>query len=255
LPGVVRFEVHPAWRDVLANVLADAARLGPAAVLAFDLDSTLLDNRPRQAALVQRYVREHGGSKTLAEFDAAHLHTGFDMRDALVRHGLSSEEALAFLEDFRPYWRERFFKSDVCQWDVPVRGAPAYVQRASGAGAQVAYVTARPEEMRLGTLQTLKRYGFPVPGRRVELWMKADAEETDEEFKRDTHQHLKELGQVLAAFDNEPSHANDYRASFPDATVVLLATGHSGRVSTLAPGILAAPHFEVESPGAKPQGE
>ena len=242
---MVHFEVHPAWREVLANVLADAERLGPAAVLAFDLDSTLLDNRPRQAALIHRFVRERGGLPALAEFDAAHLHTGFDMRDALVRHGLSDDEALRFLEDFRPYWRARFFKSDVCQWDVPVRCAPAYVKRASAAGAQVAYVTARPEEMRPGTLQTLGRHGFPLPGHRVELWMKADAEETDEEFKRSTHQHLQERGRVLAAFDNEPSHANDYRASFPGATVVLLTTGHSGRVSTLAEGILSAPHFDL----------
>jgi hypothetical protein len=242
---VVHFEVHPAWREVLASVLADAERLGPAAVLAFDLDSTLLDNRPRQAALVHRFVRERGGRQELAEFDVAHLHTGFDMRDALVRHGLSAEEALRFLEDFRPYWRERFFKSDVCQWDVPVRGAPAYVNRASAAGAHVAYITARPEEMRPGTLGTLGKHGFPLPGHRVKLWMKADAEETDEEFKRSAHQHLEERGRVLAAFDNEPSHANDYRASFPGATVVLLATGHSGRVSTLAEGIVAAPHFDL----------
>jgi hypothetical protein len=246
---VVHFEVHPAWREVLGNVLAEAARLGPTAVLAFDLDSTLLDNRPRQAALVHRFVRERGGLPALAEFNAAHLHTGFDMRAALERHGLSEEEALRFLEDFRPYWRARFFQSDVCQWDVPVRGAPAYVRRASAAGAQVAYITARPEEMRPGTLQTLARHGFPLPGARVELWMKVDGEETDEEFKRSTHQHLQERGRVLAAFDNEPSHANDYRASFPGATVVLLATGHSGRVSTLAEGILAAPHFDLASEG------
>jgi hypothetical protein len=241
---VVHFEVHPAWREVLAHILAEAERHGPAVVLAFDLDSTLLDNRPRQAALVHSFCRERGGLPALADFDARHLHTGFDMRDALLRHGLSGEEALRFLEEFRPYWRARFFQSDVCQWDVPVRGAPAYVQRAAATGAQVAYVTARPEEMRPGTLQTLGQHGFPLPSRQVELWMKANGEETDEEFKRSTHRHLQRHGRLLAAFDNEPSHANDYRASFPEATVVLLATGHSGRVSTLATGILTAPHFD-----------
>jgi len=171
------------------------------------------------------------------------------MRDALVRHGLSADEALTFLDAFRPYWRARFFQSDVCQWDVPVRGAVGYVRRAAATGAHLAYVTARPEEMRPGTLFTLGRHQFPLPGSRVELLMKADGEETDEEFKRSTHRHLKERGRVVAAFDNEPSHANDYRASFPGATVVLLATGHSGRVSALAPGILAAPHFDFDAEG------
>jgi len=51
---------------------------------------------------------------------------------------------------------------------------------------------------------------------------------------------------VLAAFDNEPGHANDYRASFPEATVVLVATGHSGRVGTLADGIVIVPHLDIE---------
>ena len=107
----------------------------------------------------------------------------------------------------------------------------------------MAYVTARPEDMRAGTLETLGRHGFPLPGSAVTLWMKGENLETDEEFKRSTHQGLQVRGQVVAAFDNEPGHANDYRASFPQATVVLLATGHSGRVSTLAEGIVPVPHF------------
>jgi len=77
--------------------------------------------------------------------------------------------------------------------------------------------------------------------------MKADPETPDETFKRGTHRHLAERGRVLAAFDNEPGHVNDYRASFPEATVVLLATGHSGRVDALAQGIVVVPHLD---PGA-----
>jgi hypothetical protein len=247
LLGVADFEIHAEWRTVLGQVLAGAERLGAKAVLAFDLDSTLLDNRPRQAALVHRFVKERGDVPVLANFDVRHLHTGFDMGEALLRQGLGADEAQRFLARFRPYWRANFFTSDACQADVPVRGAPEYVRRTFAAGAQLAYVTARPELMRPGTLETLGRHGFPLPGSRVELWMKADAEATDEDFKRSTHRHLLEKGTVLAAFDNEPGHANDYRASFPEATVVLLATGHSGRVSVLAEGIVAVPHFGVRS--------
>jgi hypothetical protein len=239
------FELHPRWREVLGQVLADAALLGPKAVLAFDLDSTLLDNRPRQAALVQRFVRERGAHSVMAGFEARHLHTGFDMREALLRHGLTEEEGERFFHEFLPYWRAHFFTNDVCLADVPVRGAPAYVQKAAQASAQLAYVTARPELMRPGTLETLARHGFPLPASQVQLWMKADPALSDESFKRSTHQALAERGRVLAAFDNEPGHANDYRASFPEATVVLLTTGHSGRVSTLSEGIVAAPHFEL----------
>lgn len=213
-------------------------------MLAFDLDSTLLDNRPRQAAIVQKFARERG-HPALSGFDAGHLHTGFDMREALVRHGLSAEEVERFLVDFRPYWREQFFTSDACRIDVPVRGAPDYLQRTAATGAQVVYVTARPEPMRPGTLDVLGRHRFPLPGERVELWMNADPAVSDEGFKRGTHRHLADRGKVLAAFDNEPGHANDYRASFPESTVFLLTTGHSGRVSALAEGVVAVPHLEL----------
>jgi hypothetical protein len=244
---VTDFEIQRDWEKVLGRVLADAERLGARAVLAFDLDSTLLDNRPRQAALVQRFAKERGGAEALANFEVRHLHTGFDMREALLRQGLGAEEALLFLADFRPYWREHFFTSAACRADVPVRGAAEYVRRAFATGAQLAYVTARPEAMRPGTLETLGRHRFPPPGERVALWMKDVPDVSDEDFKRSTHLLLSSRGQLLAAFDNEPSHANDFRASFPEATVVLLATGHSGRVSRLAEGIVAVPHFAFDA--------
>jgi len=243
----VHFDVHPSWRKVLGQVLAEAARLGARAVVAFDLDSTLLDNRPRQASLVRRFVREAGASPALADFDARHLHTGFDMREALGRHGLSPEAVEGFLVDFRPYWRANFFTSEACQVDAPVRGAPDYVRRTRATGAQLAYVTARPEQMRPGTLDVLGRHGFPLPGQGVQLWMREDEGSTDDEFKRGTHPGLAQWGRVVAAFDNEPGHANDYRASFPEATVVLLTTGHSGRVTALAEGIIAIPHFDADA--------
>jgi hypothetical protein len=50
----------------------------------------------------------------------------------------------------------------------------------------------------------------------------------------------------VAAFDNEPGHVNDFRETFPEAEVVLVATGHSGRVSTLAPRVSVVPHLALE---------
>ncbi len=158
------FEVHPSWREVLGRVLLDASQLGAEAVVAFDLDSTLLDNRPRQAALVHRFLRQRGAAPMLANFEARHLHTGFDLREALGRQGLAPLEVEQFLVEFRPFWRAHFFTSDACQLDVPVRGAPEYVRRTSATGARVAYVTARPELMRVGTLEVLSRYRFPLLG-------------------------------------------------------------------------------------------
>jgi hypothetical protein len=38
---------------------------------------------------------------------------------------------------------------------------------------------------------------------------------------------------------------NDFRGSFPSARVVLVATGHSGRVGELAPGVLVVPDLSL----------
>src|SRR5678816_3422606 len=64
--------------------------------------------------------------------------------------------------------------SEACLNDVPVRGAAAYARRAHATGVQLVYLTARPERMRPGTEEVLRRFGFPLPGEGVALWMKPD---------------------------------------------------------------------------------
>ncbi len=242
-----RFPHHPEWQQVLADVLAAAQAAGPAGVVAFDLDSTLLDNRPRQAAIVREFASRHG-IPLLEAFQADHLVTGFDTREALARAGLDPESIARWLPDLRRHWVERFFTSEACLEDIPVRGAAAYARRAHATGVQLVYLTARPERMRPGTEEVLRRFGFPMPGAGVQLWMKPDDPSIgDDAFKRSTHARLASLGRLVAAFDNEPGHVNDFRETFPEAEVVLVATGHSGRVSTLAPRVSVVPHLALEA--------
>ena len=242
----MQFPSHPEWPSVLTGILEAAQQAGPAGVIAFDLDSTLLDNRPRQAAIIRDFAATHGIS-VLEGFRADHLVTGFDTREALARAGLDPESIARWLPSLRAHWVERFFTSDACLQDIPVRGAAAYARRAHATGVQLVYLTARPERMRPGTEEVLRRFGFPLPGPRVELWMKPDDPSIgDEAFKRSTHARLASLGRLVAAFDNEPGHANDFRATFPEAEVVLVATGHSGRISTLGPRVHVVPHLSVE---------
>ena len=207
-------------------------------MVAFDIDSTLLDNRPRQAAILRAFA-DREGLEALAAFDARHLVTGFDLREALGRAGLDPETVAQWMPAFRAHWLERFFTSDACLEDVPVPGAQAYATAVHATGVQMVYLTARPERMRPGTLDVLELFGFPRPtpagpaaaaetgaGAPVELWMKPDdASVSDEDFKRSTHRALATRARLVAAFDNEPGHANDFRAAFPEAMVVLLATG------------------------------
>ena len=242
----MQFPHHPEWQQVLTDILAAARAAGPGGVVAFDLDSTLLDNRPRQAAIVRDFASRHGIA-ALEGFQPEHLVTGFDTREALARAGLDAESIARWLPDLRKHWVERFFTSEACLQDVPVRGAAAYARRAHATGVQLVYLTARPERMRPGTEEVLRRFGFPLPGPGVQLWMKPDDPSvSDDAFKRSAHARLASLGRLVAAFDNEPGHVNDFRETFPEAEVVLVATGHSGRVSTLAPRVSVVPHLALE---------
>src|SRR5512138_1439005 len=138
---------------ILAGALARAAAAPPRAVAVFDLDSTVLDNRPRQARIVQDYGRA-AGLPVLLGARPEHW-KGWDLEAALVAAGLPAAEARRRRAEFRRFWAERFFTSAYCRLDVPVPGAPAFVRAVAAAGPLVAYVTGRPARMEPGTLDVL----------------------------------------------------------------------------------------------------
>ena len=234
--------IRPDWDQVLARVIARARELGPRAVLAFDLDSTLFDNRPRQARIVREFG-EHKGLPELAKCTAASFTSGWDLRGALVACGIPAAKVEGLYPELKAFWQERFFTSPYCTDDVAIDGAAEFVQAIAAAGAQVCYVTGRHEGMREGTVAAMRQSGMPLPGGLVRLLMKPTLQESDDEFKRQVHATLPTLGTVIAAFDNEPTHANDYRRFVPEATVIHLATDHSGRKVELLDGIVSVPHF------------
>lgn len=203
--------------------------MGERGVAVFDLDSTLFDNRPRQA----RILREFGdaaGIPELASCSHEHWTSSWLMKEAMVAAGLAEERAEGLMAEAVRFWEERFFHPEYCLEDSPIPGAASFVQRLHEKGCRIAYCTARHEPMRGMTIESLRRNGFPSPtGERVFLVMKEARTIVDDDFKRAAHEALRHLGEVIAAFDNEPTHINDYFRSFPEALVVHLATDHSGR--------------------------
>lgn len=235
---------------LLAGVLARAREAGAEGIVAFDLDSTLLDNRPRQA----RILREYGALNGLAALADHHADQwqGWDARVAMAASGLDRDLIDAHLAPFRSFWKDRFFTSEYCVEDRAIAGAAAYVAAVRAAGARVFYVTGRYEEMRRGTLICFERTRFPVPdGRDTELIMKPAPEEHDDLYKARAHSIVRERGRLVAAFDNEPAHINGYRESFPDAISIHLATDHSMRDIPLADGIVSIRDFAA-APSADP---
>lgn len=232
------------WKQQLLAVLTRAQALGGRGLMIFDLDSTVFDNRPRQA----RILREYGVAKNLLPLQActaAHWSSGWDMVSAMVACGLAPQLAQAHHTEAKAYWGARFFTSDYCLEDIPEPGAVDYLRRVLETGTQLVYVTGRHEAMRKGSVDCMARHQMPVPGGKVRLLMKPETTQSDDQYKRDTHAQLRTMGEVVAAFDNEPTHVNDYARTFPDATAVHLATDHSGRPVTLEARVLSVPDFAL----------
>jgi len=211
---------------------------------AFDLDSTVLSNKPRQARIVREFGRERGIAE-LTRCGPGSIVT-WDLRDTMQACGLSREEAERHVRDLRRFWLERFFTSEYCREDKPIPGAAAYLRRALGAGGQILYVTGRHVGMEAGTLDSFRRAGFPLPdGSRAQLWLKPRLSDDDDRWKELCQERLQNLSGIACAFDNEPIHVNAYKRSFPDARVVHLDTDHSGRPVEVRPDVPSIVDFRM----------
>lgn len=230
------------WHTKLELVLERARGAKGQGVLVFDLDSTVFDNRPRQARIIREYGAQKG-LEVLKRCQAFHFTNGWDLKHACVSTGLPEAEADSIFRDLKNFWGARFFTSPYCRDDIEIVGAPRYLNACVATGARVVYVTGRHEEMRAGSIEAMARCGMPVPGGQVSLMMKPTLRENDDAYKRVAHQLLHELGTVIAAFDNEPTHVNDYATGFPECLPIHLATDHSGRPVTLAERVISVPHF------------
>lgn len=232
------------WHKTLDQIVTIATKSGPQGLLVFDLDSTVFDNRPRQA----RIVREFGAALKLDKLLACqpwHFTSGWDLRGSVVACGYTQKEADDMYAELKAFWQARFFTSEYCVDDVEIVGAPRFLHKLDYVKARVIYVTGRHEAMREGTERCLERTRMPMPskGGHVQLLMKPELPDSDDEYKRTTHAELRGLGTVLAAFDNEPTHINDYAIKFENAVPVHLATDHSGREVKLHERCVSIPHF------------
>lgn len=238
---------------ILAAALARARAAAPDGVAVFDLDSTLLDNRPRQARIVRDFGRSAGLPALLGALPE-HWR-GWDLEAALLAAGLHPRDVRRHHGAFRRFWAERFFTSAYCALDVPLAGAAEFVRAVAAAGARVAYVTGRPAWMEDGTLQVFRRFGFPPPdGSRAHLLMKPGDGLSDDAWKVLARETVDGLGPVVVAFDNEPTHVNAYARAWPGALAVHLDTDHSPRPEEVLPTIPSIADFRAPGLAAAPAG-
>jgi hypothetical protein len=235
-------------RELLERLLAGSAerRTGRVPVIVFDLDGTLLDNRPRVVAILRELAeawRADHPSAAQRLSEARNEQIGYGFVENLVRLGLADPS----LHDAGlRFWHERFFVDSYLRHDVPVPGAVQFAQRCYGAGANIVYLTGRDlPNMSLGTLASLRDLGFPIGVVGTSLVTKPDFAIPDDAFKRDVAPQLERIGPVLASFDNEPANCNAFLACHPECVSVLVDTHHAPDPPELSRGVAVIDSFEM----------
>jgi hypothetical protein len=223
------------------------ARKSVTPLVVFDLDGTLLDNRPRTCAIMRELAERWRGSmpEQAARLEGIRSDTlDYLLADNLRSLGIEDDSAL---DEALEYWKSRFFYDVLLGHDVPLDGAVQFARACYDAGGTLVYFTGRDlPNMALGTLASLRDHGFPIGVPGTELVLKPDPAMSDDEFKRTITPLLRRTGVVLAAFDNEPGNCNIFKQLFPDTDVFLLDTQHFPGAPELDPGVHVIGDFELE---------
>jgi hypothetical protein len=214
--------------DVVGRVRAHRAAAAAPAVVVFDLDGTLMDNRPRVVAILHELgehwrARHPEAAASCARATTGDIGYGFvaNLRRVGVEDAALHEEGFAF-------WKDRFFGDPHVKHDVEVRGARAFARAVYDAGAVVVYLTGRDlSNMALGSFASLRDRGFPIGVIGTELVVKPLFETPDVAFKRAVAPDLSRLGTVVASFDNEPANVNVILEAHPESLGVLLDTQYA----------------------------
>jgi len=223
---------HPILQAIEQLKLRPAGAARPIAV--YDLDSTLFCTGPRNLAIARAFSEFRHELRPFVDQLESHR-MGWNVMADLQELGFADE---GILTELRHFWRATFFTDHFVKMDSVYPGAVDLVKAVRKAGCMTYYLTGRDGRgMRQGTLQALEAAGFPMPAEDVLLRLKPTWEEDDLIFKTGLFKELRHLGEVILAFENEPTNANRFRQAFPAAAVILHATIHSPDPEPLDAGV------------------
>jgi hypothetical protein len=198
--------------------LLEAAR---GKIVVFDLDHTLLDNRPRTIASLRLWAAGTEAELAVSKLEPQDVH--YLVRDTLAEVDIVDS---GVVDAANAYWAGRFFSNEFTALDVPVPCAASYVTELASAGATIVYLTGRAEaQLGGGTRQSLEAHDFPTGGANL-LLMKDDPDRDDLDFKQETFARIEKMGDVAAAFENDPPNLSAMAARWPTARAIFLETDH-----------------------------
>jgi hypothetical protein len=216
-------------------------------VLVFDLDGTLLDNRPRVARIFHELAEDWRASrpeiaKKLERAAADDIVYG--LHENLELLGISDQ---AVRDEAFTYWKDRFFVDAYMKYDVAVPGARDFVSACYAAGATVVYLTGRDlPNMALGTFASLRDQGFPIGVVGTSLVTKPAFDIPDTVFKHDVAPSLSRHGRVVGVFDNEPANCNLLLEHHPHSKSIFLDTHHAPNPPALDERVAVIDSFETD---------
>ncbi len=240
---VPRVEQQRLLDAVLSRISEANGALAPGIV--FDLDGTLIDNRPRTIAILRELAERWRTLRpTLCQTLLGLRPEALDylVETSLGAVGVEDPEVVA---EVLAFWNDRFFYDHHIRHDTALPGSVQFVRDCHEAGATVSYFTGRDlPNMALGTLASLRDLGYPIGVPGTELVLKPNFEMSDADFKRQLTPELGRRGLLLAAFDNEPGNCNIFKELFPSCDVFLLDTQHHPSAPALMGGVSIISDFE-----------
>jgi len=232
-------------RRILDRARASAAA-GSCPVVVFDLDGTLIDNRPRVVAILHE-LGEHWRERhpeAAANCRAATVDKiGYSVVDNLKRLGIHQDW---LYEEGMDFWKARFFTDDYQAHDVELPGALAFAKACHDLGTLLVYLTGRDlPGMALGTFKSLRDLGFPIGTMGAKLVTKPAFDIPDTEFKQSVAGEIGRFGEVIAVFDNEPANCNLLLAAYPACDSVFVDSQHAPDPPDLDPRVHVIDTFEM----------
>ena len=243
-------EYKPEILTEIQNKVKEALEEGRRPVVIFDLDDTLINTRDRNLRILKNFIAQQDiqnrfPNETALVRDIQLSNLKYLLNDTLKSIGVTNEN---FLKEANAFWLERFFTNEYCKDDLPMVGAVNYVQWLYEAGATIVYLTGRDEpRMGEGTRANLRVKNFPLsdPEDNI-LMMKPNKDMDDLAFKVGAFDTIATLGDVVAAFENEPANINALQKRFPDGRMVFVDTIHSPKPDVPAGGIFWIRDFSSE---------
>lgn len=239
-------------REVMRRVQESLSQNHKPLVL-LDLDSTLYEVGLR----TYQILLEWHASKQCEKFPVVReamkglrvQSVGYSLKDTFhaLKLDLTDPQIEKACEDAKKFWQHRFFTSDYLTHDRPYPGAAHFTRQLHDLGAEIVYLTGRDEpNMGDGTRRNLLRDEFPWDVERTYLLLKKASHLPDLEHKMEAASFVKDQGDLIASFENEPPNLIALQEYFPKAMHVFVDTVCSDHGAMPGKGLFRIRHFGKE---------